>query len=173
MRACLLTILAIIFTSWSRSVLAIDCTKASFNDEKAICVDPELKTADKRLNETYRRVWRARDKGDRRGLEALQEDWIFMRHPSAFVDDKIDRQFLREDIEQRRDFLEHGEGRSQGRGRLTYIALDSPALRKGDSAAHVSAFKFAVPRTPGERLLNDEIDKKNILWRFTRTTRQV
>ncbi|MBW0005140.1 MAG: DUF1311 domain-containing protein [Hyphomicrobiales bacterium] len=161
MRARLLAILLVAIALWPRFALAIDCTKASLDDEKATCTDPRLKAADERLNETYRRVWRSRDEADRRGLKALQEDWIFWRGQSALFDGKIDGQSLREDIDQRRDFLEHVEGiGAERRGRLTFLALDSPPFRRGDSSVHVSAFKFAVPRTAGERLFNDEMDKK-------------
>jgi Lysozyme inhibitor LprI len=139
---------------------AIDCTKASQPDEKAICADPVLKAADERLNETYRRVWHERGPADRRGLEALQEDWISARRFSAFPADKLNRQYLLEEIGQRRELLERGEGVGPDkRGRLTYITIDVPADdEKKEESITIHLFKFSRARTAGERLFNSHIE---------------
>jgi uncharacterized protein len=154
--ACFLAII-----SSSLPAHAIDCTKASRGDEKAICADPVLKTADERLNQTYERIWRARSADERKGLEALQRDWITGRNDCPHSNDTTDARCLLGKIEERRAFLVRAEGVGpERRGRLTYLAIDKPAIVERDTALHVSAFRFANARSAGERLFNTEINRQ-------------
>ena len=160
MRTSLLAVLLLLLAYPFSPALAIDCTKPSQPDEKMICADLELKARDERLNETYQRVSGTRDPTERRALLALEKAWRSILARSSRVGDRIDRQFLLDEIDQRREFLDNGEGIGpERRGRLTYFSVDSPALRKRDSWVRVSSFKFATPHNSGERLFNAEMDK--------------
>lgn len=133
------------------AALALDCTKATTDVEKAICANPRLKMADDRMSEAYAALRKRLRGNDLKMLAASQRKWLKLREENA-------SQIL-ELTEARRRFLagapESGKGIGQ---RLIPVFIE----QDGDAHSYDVNFellRFAKPKSDVEKRFNAEVDK--------------
>jgi uncharacterized protein YecT (DUF1311 family) len=79
-RWLLLTVVALLAgPAAAHAPQAFDCSKATSRTEKRICADADLRGADTRLSETYRRRLRYAGTGEKPGILAAQRTWLVRR----------------------------------------------------------------------------------------------
>ena len=140
--------------------LALECSKASTAEDKAICSYPQAVAADDAMVKAYQALAARLADADKKMLLQSQRAWLKTRANScADKTGAAQSQCLREVTEQRRAFLQGlpVEGPGSG-GKLAPVFIQKP-VRKGDYALDVAVAKYMPPTTPAEKLFNGEVDK--------------
>ncbi len=136
---------------------AFDCAKAESRVEMAICADAELKSADDAMAAAYEKLWRDYEKSERGALAGLQRRWLKEREESCARQSgaKLTACVLAATEERRRFLAGEPESGPGTGGRLIPVL----AFRQGDDVKNydiaINLLKFAEPRSPGEKLLNE------------------
>ncbi|MBV9459895.1 MAG: DUF1311 domain-containing protein, partial [Bradyrhizobium sp.] len=72
-------VLVLLFASFARPALAIDCGRAASETEKAICANAEARAADQKLGEAFNRLRNLLPDDQRNDLRVSQIEWIRQR----------------------------------------------------------------------------------------------
>lgn len=136
---------------------AIDCT-VSRKDYKAICGNPDLKSADERREAEVARITAALPKEEREAFSLFEDRWELSRNSvcSTRINppyDAIDIQCLRRLIDNHVKDLRSIEGGDGLDGRLR-LGLRRGPNREPNIAVVAEIIEFDQPRTSGERLFN-------------------
>jgi hypothetical protein len=136
---------------------AIDCT-VSRKDYKAICGNPDVKSADERREAEVARIMAALPKEEREAFSLFEDRWELSRNSvcSTRINppyDAIDIQCLRRLIDNHVKDLRSIEGGDGLDGRLRFGLRRGPN-REPNIAVVAEIVEFDQPRTSGERLFN-------------------
>jgi uncharacterized protein YecT (DUF1311 family) len=139
--------------------LALDCSKAKTQVEKAICADPAAAGADRSMEDAYGRLAAGLSPDEKKALLASQRAWLKLRGNTCQGDNGITASCLVKRTEQRSRYLaglpETGPG-SGSRLRPIFRQESGPLLQY---EIDVNALKFEAPALLGEKLFNARVDK--------------
>jgi uncharacterized protein len=137
---------------------ALDCQNPTRGDARTICRDPLLKAAEERRIVLYERMAGAMASEERAGFTAYENGWVNGRNARCPLrGDEVDRNCLREVIDDHIAELEALDGRSAGlSGRLRFRYRKSAAINPNIDI-HATYVEFESPRTAAERLLNEQV----------------
>jgi uncharacterized protein YecT (DUF1311 family) len=139
--------------------LALDCSKAKTQVEKAICADPAAAAADRSMEDAYGRLAAGLSPDEKKALLASQRAWLKLRGNTCQGDNGITASCLVKRTEQRSRYLaglpETGPG-SGSRLRPIFRQESGPRLQY---EIDVNALKFEAPALLGEKLFNARVDK--------------
>jgi uncharacterized protein YecT (DUF1311 family) len=139
--------------------LALDCSKAKTQVDKAICADPAAAAADRSMEDAYGRLAAGLSPDEKKALLASQRAWLKLRGNTCQGDNGITASCLVKRTEQRSRYLaglpETGPG-SGSRLRPIFRQESGPRLQY---EIDVNALKFEAPALLGEKLFNARVDK--------------
>ena len=140
------------------SAFAADCATAKTVVEKAICADPELKTADDTMTAAYEAVLPKLGADQQGALKANQEAWLKLREDNCAMEEGR-KECVLERTTWRAKYLgataESGAGLAAAPLPFVMTRLKSPT----QCSADVSLHKFAAADTAGEKAFNAAVDK--------------
>jgi uncharacterized protein len=137
---------------------AIDCAKASADDEIAICQDKHLLEMDKALNDAYRTAYNNAAGTEKPVFALSQKIWLREERSSC----KKNASCLEQHLDERTRFL---AGRSKWGpgvpGKLVPVLKAEDRIPALNFSSIVSLLKFVSPRSDGERLFNKLVDERS------------
>ena len=153
-----LILLAPLLAGATPPAFAFDCTKAATEVEKAICAAPALKQLDDELAAAYAAVKAASSPDAQKMLARSQKRWISEREYCSGDDQGI-VPCVTQKTKARLSLLlgtpESGPGTAE---RLVPVFLVQEGSEK-QWDIDISVFRFATPRTAGEKRFNALVDK--------------
>lgn len=139
---------------------ALDCSKASSAEDKAICTDPQALAADDAMVKAYQALAARLADSDRKMLLQSQRAWLKTRTNSC-SDKKGAEQAacLKKGTDERRQYLAGAADAGPGSGGKLVPVIVQQAGGKGEYELDVTVLKYAPPASAAEKLFNAEVDK--------------
>ncbi|BCW87455.1 hypothetical protein sos41_05840 [Alphaproteobacteria bacterium SO-S41] len=140
------------------SAFAADCAVAKTVVEKAICADPELKTADDAMTAAYEAVLPKLGADQQGALKANQEAWLKLREDNCVMEEGR-KECVLERTTWRANYLGATAETGPGLAAAPLPFVSTRPLSPKTCAADVSLHKFIPGAGAGETAFNAAIDK--------------
>ena len=88
----LLVSLPLFFATLLHAEEKVDCKNPKYTPEFNFCSEQAFKAADKKLNDTYKKVQAALSEEDKKALQSIQRDWIKLRGQHCALETKETKQ---------------------------------------------------------------------------------
>src|SRR5579883_21320 len=142
------------------SASALDCARATTENEKAICSDASARDADNALGKVFDALHGAAAANERAALVAAQLRWIELRDSNcATTKDAALSACLRDETKQRIAFLTGTSAAGPGAPRALAPFFRQQKGGKGRADIDIQLLRFAAPANAGEKAFNAEVAK--------------
>ena len=143
-------------TASSQPASAIDCSKAKSENEKAICADPNLLSADEAMNKAYRAVLQIATEPNKTKIVLAQRLW----NGSNTADCSTKNNRCLENLIDRTTFLSGKPKLGEAVFPLPIPYVDAEEGVSTNSFSTTELLKFLSPSSPAEIAFNKYVDEK-------------